>query len=100
VRMTQSRDGYLPADTVVHAGMPITWVIQATSQWDCSAYLRVPDLGVSIDLKDGVNTIELPALPPGVTPFTCVMGMYSGNLIAIEAPSPNQSPLASSQRRR
>ena len=91
VRMTQSRDGYLPADTVVHAGMPITWVIQATSQWDCSAYLRVPDLGVSIDLKDGVNTIELPALPPGVTPFTCVMGMYSGNLIAIEAPSPNQS---------
>ena len=91
VRMTQSRDGYLPADTVVHAGMPITWVIQSTSQWDCSAYLRVPDLGVSIDLKDGVNTLELGALSPGVTPFTCVMGMYSGNLIAIEAPSPDQA---------
>lgn len=85
VRMTQTRDGYTPADTVVHAGMPITWVIQSTSQWDCSAFLRVPDLEVSIDLKDGVNTVQLPALSSGVTPFTCVMGMYSGNLIAIDA---------------
>jgi uncharacterized protein len=86
VRMTQSPDGYFPADTIVHAGLPITWVIDATSQWDCSAYLRVPALGVSADLKDGTNTIDLPALSPGVVPFTCVMGMYSGNLIAIDAP--------------
>jgi sulfite exporter TauE/SafE/copper chaperone CopZ len=87
VRMTQSRDGYIPADTVVHAGMPITWSIEATSKWDCSAFLRVPDLGVSVDLQDGVNTVQLPALPPGVVPFTCVMGMYSGNLIAIDPPA-------------
>jgi uncharacterized protein len=87
VRMTQSPDGYLPADTVVHAGIPIAWVINSTSQWDCSAYLRVPTLGLSADLKDGTNTIDLPALSPGVVPFTCVMGMYSGNLIAIDAPT-------------
>jgi sulfite exporter TauE/SafE len=87
VRMTQSPEGYLPADTIVRAGIPITWVIDATSQWDCSAYLRVPALGLSADLKDGTNTIDLPALPPGVVPFTCVMGMYSGNLIAVDAPA-------------
>lgn len=87
VQMTQSPEGYLPADTVVHAGIPITWVIRSTSQWDCSAFLRVPDLEVSVDLKDGVNTVQLPELSPGVTPFTCVMGMYSGNLIAVDKPS-------------
>jgi sulfite exporter TauE/SafE len=86
VRMTQTADGYFPADTVVHAGMPIIWSIESTSKWECSAFLRVPDLGVSVNLQDGVNTVPLPALAPGVVPFTCVMGMYSGNLIAIEAP--------------
>ncbi|MCU0279935.1 MAG: sulfite exporter TauE/SafE family protein [Candidatus Nanopelagicales bacterium] len=87
VHMTQTRDGYTPADTVIHAGMPITWSIQATSKWECSAFLRVPDLDISVDLQEGLNTIELPALPPGVVPFTCVMGMYSGNLIAIDPPA-------------
>jgi sulfite exporter TauE/SafE/copper chaperone CopZ len=86
VRMTQTPDGYFPADTVVHTGIPIAWVIDSTSQWDCSAYLRVPSLELSANLKDGTNTIDLPALSAGVVPFTCVMGMYSGNLIAIDAP--------------
>ena len=87
VRMTQTQRGYEPADTVVHAGIPIRWEITATSQYSCSAFLRMPDLGVKADLKDGVNVVELPALAPGETTFTCVMGMYSGRLIAIDAPS-------------
>jgi uncharacterized protein len=87
VHMTQTRDGYTPADTVVYAGLPITWSIEATSKWECSAFLRVPDLGVSVDLQDGLNAVQLPALPRGVVPFTCVMGMYAGNLIAIDPPA-------------
>ena len=87
VRMTLVRGGYEPADTVLYAGMPTTWLIDAKSQLDCSAFLRVPSLGVSVDLKQGPNTVALPALDPGVVPFTCVMGMYSGNLVAIEPPS-------------
>ena len=87
VTMTQTPRGYEPADTVVYAGLPITWVIEATSPFDCSAFMRVPDLGQQINLTEGVNTVALPALPAGVTPFTCVMGMYSGNLIAVEPPA-------------
>ncbi len=87
VRMTQSPGGYAPADTVVHAGVPITWIIDAESKWDCSAFLRVPDLGVSVDLEEGTNTISLPGLEPGVTTFTCVMGMYSGTITAIATPA-------------
>ena len=84
VRMTQQAGGYEPADTVLHAGMPTTWVIDGTSPLDCSAFLRVPDLGIEVNLEQGTNTVALPALDPGEVPFTCVMGMYSGTLVAIE----------------
>ena len=87
VRMAQARDGYTPADTVVYAGMPISWEIDAASKWECSAFLRVPELDVSVNLQDGRNVVDLPALSPGIVPFNCVMGMYTGNLIAIEPPA-------------
>ena len=85
--MTQTPRGYEPADTVLYAGMPTTWVIDGTSQFDCSAFLRVPDLGLQVDLKQGLNTVELPALDRGTVPFTCVMGMYSGNLVVVDPPA-------------
>jgi sulfite exporter TauE/SafE/copper chaperone CopZ len=87
VTMTQEPRGYVPADTVVYSGLPITWVINSTSPYDCSAFLRVPDLGVSANLVAGENRVELPALKTGVTSFTCVMGMYSGTLVAVDPPA-------------
>ncbi len=87
VTMTQTPRGYEPADTVVYAGLPTTWVIQATSPYDCSAFLRVPDLGQQVNLVQGANTVDLGTLEAGVIPFTCVMGMYSGNLIAVAPPA-------------
>ncbi len=86
VRMTQGPDGYEPADTVLYAGMPTTWLIEGTSQFSCSAALRVPDLGVAVNLAEGENTVPLPAMKAGTVHFTCAMGMYSGNLLAVEPP--------------
>jgi sulfite exporter TauE/SafE len=86
VTMTQTPRGYEPADTTLYAGLPTKWVINATSQYDCSAFLRVPDLGQQINLTQGINTVDLSTLQAGVIPFTCVMGMYSGNLIVVDPP--------------
>jgi sulfite exporter TauE/SafE/copper chaperone CopZ len=86
VRMTQTPRGYSPADTVIYAGLPTTWIIEGTSPFDCSAFLRVPSLGVEVDLAKGSNTVALPAMEAGDVPFTCVMGMYSGTLIVVEPP--------------
>jgi sulfite exporter TauE/SafE/copper chaperone CopZ len=86
VTMTQNPDGYVPADTVVYTGVPIRWVITGTSPYDCSAFLRVPGLGVTANLVTGENIVDLPALESGVTPFTCVMGMYNGTLVAVAQP--------------
>lgn len=91
VTMTQAPGGYTPADTVVYAGIPITWIVESTSKWDCSAFLRVPSTGTSVDLQEGRNAIALPALPEGTTSFTCVMGMYSGTFQAIAPPSTPQA---------
>jgi sulfite exporter TauE/SafE/copper chaperone CopZ len=88
VAMTQTPSGYTPADTVVYAGIPITWIVESTSKWDCSAFLRVPSTGTSVNLQEGRNAIDLPPLPEGTTSFTCVMGMFSGTLQAIPPPQP------------
>jgi sulfite exporter TauE/SafE/copper chaperone CopZ len=85
VTMTQEADGYVPADTVVYSGMPITWQITGNAPYSCSMALRVPDLGVSVNLNEGANTVDLPALPAGTVPFMCVMGMYTGTITAVEA---------------
>jgi len=87
VRMTQAADGYRPAETVVYAGMPTRWLIEGTSRFSCSSALRVPDLGIKVNLVEGPNVVDLPVLPTGTVPFTCVMGMYSGHLVVIDAPS-------------
>ena len=86
VSMTQQA-GYVPADTIVYAGLPITWDITSLSQYDCSAFLTVPSLGVQVNLTEGTNLVDLPALPEGVTSFTCTMGMYSGQFIAVPPPA-------------
>jgi sulfite exporter TauE/SafE/copper chaperone CopZ len=87
VTMTQSADGYTPADTVVWAGMPIHWTIDVTDGLTCSTSIRIPSLGVSADLpRVGRHVVELPALPVGNTPFRCVMAMYWGSFRAIPRP--------------
>jgi uncharacterized protein len=87
VRMTQTPDGYQPADTVLYSGIPTTWLIEGTSPFNCSAALRVPDLDLRVDLTEGTNTVALPALEAGTVHFTCVMGMYSGTLVAVDPPA-------------
>lgn len=62
-------------------------MIESTSKWDCSAFLRVPATGTSVNLAEGRNVVYLPALPAGTTPFACVMGMYSGTFQAIPPPA-------------
>jgi hypothetical protein len=92
VTMTQTVDGYFPPDSTVWAGIPIRWTIDATARFSCSAALRVPSAGVSVDLTEGTHVIDVPALPVGTTPFSCAMGMYVGSFQAIPRPAPSPAP--------
>jgi sulfite exporter TauE/SafE/copper chaperone CopZ len=90
VRMDQTARGYQPDATVVYAGVPITWVINSESEYTCASYLRAVGSDWKVNLTTGENTIALPAVAAGETfAFTCVMGMYSGSLVA--GPSPKSA---------
>jgi sulfite exporter TauE/SafE/copper chaperone CopZ len=87
VTMSQNARGYLPDATVVYAGVPITWVVTSESEYTCASYLRAVGSSWKYELKTGVNTISLPAITAGQSfDFTCVMGMYSGSLVAGASP--------------
>ena len=88
VTMDQGTRGYSPASTVVYAGLPIRWVITSESSFTCAAQLRQVSGDWTFNLQTGVNTIDLPAMSPGNFDFTCVMGMYSGSLTAVDLVPP------------
>ncbi|MFI0432846.1 MAG: sulfite exporter TauE/SafE family protein [Candidatus Nanopelagicales bacterium] len=84
VTMTADGNGYSPTTTYVAAGVPIRWQITSTAPMYCTAFLRAPDMGVSVQLQGGPNTVEVAPLALGAWPFTCVMGMYNGTLVAVD----------------
>lgn len=86
VTMTQGSRGYSPQTTQVYAGIPTRWVVTGDGA-SCAAWIRGDD-GLNVDAKAGITVVDVPALSPGTHPFSCVMGMYSGALVAIDAPAP------------
>ncbi|MBI2675758.1 MAG: cupredoxin domain-containing protein [Candidatus Aenigmarchaeota archaeon] len=47
----------------------------------CYTYVRIPSLGIGKRLVQGDNAIEFLADKPGKIPFTCGMGMGTGEII-------------------
>ncbi|CPT96429.1 urease accessory protein UreH domain-containing protein [Mycobacteroides abscessus] len=76
-----SAAGYTPRNITVQHGMPTTLVVRADEAAGCIRSFVIPSrqeertLPVSGDVR-----IDLGVLTPGVLPFACGMGMYSGQL--------------------
>ncbi len=87
LRTYQDENGYGPADARIRAGVPTKWHIDSRSQFSCSAYVVVPDLGISLSLQPGDNVIDLGALPAGRLDYTCGMGMFSGSILIEDGPT-------------
>lgn len=71
-------DGYDPADIVVAAGIPIE--ITFSEGHGCLAKVVFESLGIEADLTEGGAVVEIPALEPGIYPFSCGMHMVHGSL--------------------
>jgi sulfite exporter TauE/SafE/copper chaperone CopZ len=80
-------DGYNPRDTVVYAGEPIKWEFQMDS-FSCAAAVNAKNLGIPelLFLEPGTTTVDISLDAPGVYPYSCGMGMYTGTFTAIERP--------------
>jgi len=83
----QDGGGYSPANVSIYAGIPTRWTIESSTVSTCAAFLVVPKLGIQVQLHEGSNTIELPALQPGTLAYSCSMGMYGGRITIVERPT-------------
>jgi hypothetical protein len=73
-------DGYDPADIVVAAGVPLEITFSEGS--GCLATVVFAGLGIEADLTLGGAVVTIPALEPGVYPFSCGMHMVHGSITA------------------
>jgi len=48
----------------------------------CNSAVRIPSLGINIQLHKGENSVELPALEAGTYDFSCGMNMLRGKIVA------------------
>lgn len=76
-------NGYLPKRLHAPAGVPITLKVVTNETYSCSRAFLIPNLDYGVILKaTGTETVEIPPQPEGtVMPFTCSMGMYTGEII-------------------
>jgi sulfite exporter TauE/SafE len=76
-------NGYSPRLLHARADNPITLNVVTNRTYSCSRAFVIPALGVEKLLPEsGTETIPIPAQPFGtVMPFTCSMGMYTGEIV-------------------
>jgi sulfite exporter TauE/SafE len=91
----QKASGYEPREVAIYANVPTRWTIDSRSSSSCAQFLVVPSLGISVRLRPGANTIELPAMPAGRLNYSCAMGMFGGRITIVNAPSPSPAAPAS-----
>jgi sulfite exporter TauE/SafE/plastocyanin domain-containing protein len=84
IRNTQ----FSPAALQIPADKPTRLIVDRQEDNPCSDQLVVPQLGITVDLKpNAVTDVNLPAAKAGVYTLTCGMGMMSGRISAVTAPT-------------
>jgi uncharacterized protein len=75
--------GYFPEQVHVQAGQPIHLTLTSEDVYSCALSFVIPDLDVQLSLQPtDSQTVDLPALKSGqVIPFSCSMGMYTGQIV-------------------
>ncbi len=78
VRMVENSKGYSPNKFAIEKGVPVRWEIDAQAVYSCASSLVVSKLDIRKTLESGINIIEFTPEEVGRIPFSCSMGMYSG----------------------
>lgn len=85
LRTTQVAGGYEPAHATVLAGVPVRWEVDSVAA-SCASALHAPAMGIgTVLLSPGVTTFTFTPDEPGVLPYSCAMGMYTGQIEVVAA---------------
>lgn len=79
VRMTENSRGYSPNRFTIKQNTPVKLIIDAQAPYSCASAFIIPSLNISRQLEAGENIIEFTPKKIGNIPFSCSMGMYTGN---------------------
>ncbi|SEJ17447.1 urease accessory protein UreH domain-containing protein [Demequina mangrovi] len=81
-------DGYSPATTVVYVDEPVAWTLEPVYQ-GCQSAIDAPSLGLDrLMVLFDAETVEFTPTETGTYRYSCAMGMYTGEFVAIERPDP------------
>jgi len=81
IRMDVARSGYQPNQFVLKTGVPVKWIINGKELTGCNSGIKVPQLGLQFDIKQGEQTIEFTPTEEGTISWSCWMGMLRGTFV-------------------
>ena len=78
--------GYSPNRFILRKGIPVKLVIDVKELTECNRVILVPQYGLTIKLKPGMQVFEFTPTETGevVVPWSCWMGMLHGTFITPE----------------
>jgi sulfite exporter TauE/SafE/plastocyanin domain-containing protein/copper chaperone CopZ len=78
IYMNVTASGWSPNKFLLKKGVPVKWVINGLEITGCNRAIKVPALGLSFDIKPGLQTIEFTPNESGTIDWSCWMGMIKG----------------------
>jgi uncharacterized protein len=81
--LSVKNDGYWPRRLHAQAGTPVQLALVTKETYSCSRGFVIPALNVEQLLPaTGTEYVDIPPQPAGtILPFTCSMGMYTGEIV-------------------
>lgn len=81
--LNAQNNGYFPHTLYAKAGMPVKLNVLTQNTRSCAVAFVIPDIHYEVLLPTtGTTSIDIPPQNPGaVMPFTCSMGMYTGEIV-------------------
>jgi plastocyanin domain-containing protein len=75
------KQAYLPAEYTLKKNVPVKWIINVKELSSCNRQIIIPALGMTIDLKTGLQIVEFVPKESGIISWSCYMGMIPGTFI-------------------
>lgn len=72
---------YIPSRYRLKTNVPVKWIINVRELSPCNQRIIVPDLNLTIDLKEGLQMVEFLPKKAGIISWSCSMGMIPGTFM-------------------
>lgn len=84
IEIQVTRSGWQPSQFILQKGVPVQWIIHGRELNVCNKVIQVPTLNLKIELSEGLNVVQFTPRQAGNIPWSCWMGMLSGNFTIVE----------------